>query len=182
MHQPKLRLPGAIALGILIALSLVITLATESPLAVAQEGDVYEAGSADAPQMLELSILTILSGAKTHNFTVELADEPAERRQGLMFRRSMGPDHGMLFLYDQPQRVAMWMKNTFIPLDILFLQQDGVVINIARDAEPGSLSQIASKGRVLGALELNAGTSERLGLKPGDQVLHVIFGNAGKSD
>lgn len=176
MHQPKLRLPG------IIALSLLITLATQFSLAAAQEGDANEAGSADAPQMLEVSTLTILSGAKTHSFTVELADEPDERRQGLMFRRSMEPDHGMLFRYDQPQRVAMWMKNTFIPLDILFLQQDGVIVNIAPDAEPGSLSQIASKGRVLGALELNAGTSERLGLKPGDQVLHAIFGNAGKPD
>lgn len=179
MHQPNFRLSGTIALGLLLAMT---ASGLNSGLVFA-EGDGQEAGrSAVEPQSLETSTLIILSGAKTHSFIVELADESNERRVGLMFRNSMDEGHGMLFLYDQPQRVAMWMKNTFISLDILFLQQDGVIINIARDAEPGSLSQIASKGRVLGALELNAGTSERLGLKPGDQVLHAIFGNASTAE
>ncbi len=131
-----------------------------------------------AQQQLETSALMILSGAETHSFTVELADEPEERRRGLMFRRSMAAGDGMLFRHDQPQRSAMWMKNTYISLDILFIQQDGVIVNIAPDTEPESLTQITSKGRVLAVLELNAGITERLGIKPGDQVLHAIFGNA----
>lgn len=165
--------PAVTRLGKFSALVLLVFLSAKAGTLSAQDG-----GSGGAAQTLETSTLVILSGAKTHRFEVEIADEPAERRRGLMFRRSMEADHGMLFRHDQPQRSAMWMKNTFISLDILFIQQDGVIVNIAHDTEPESLTQIASKGRVLGVLELNAGTTRRLAIKPGDQVLHAIFGNA----
>lgn len=168
VYLPAFHLPGIIVIGLL---GMLIAPVGD---AIAQDSDQ----PAVVTQSLETSNLIILSGAEVQRFTVELADEPAERSQGLMFRRSMDADHGMLFLFDRPQRVTMWMKNTFISLDILFLQQDGVIVNIAHDTEPESLSQIVSKGRVLGVLELSAGTTERLEIKPGDQVLHAIFGNA----
>lgn len=172
--------PFVFHLPAIYLVSFLAALALQAGAISAQENIPDNSGSAAAQELLEMSPLVIFSGANTHSFTVELADEPDERRQGLMFRRSMEADHGMLFLHDRPQRAAMWMKNTYISLDILFIQQDGVIVNIARDTEPGSLSQIASKGRVIGVLELNAGTSERLGIKPGDQVLHAIFDNAPK--
>ena len=174
MRPPVFRLPRIFLVSFLAALAL------QAGAISAQENNPDNGGSAAAQELLEVSLLVILSGADTHSFIVELADEPQERRRGLMFRRSMEADHGMLFRHDRTQRAAMWMKNTYISLDILFIQQDGVIVNIARDTEPGSLSQIASKGRVLGVLELNAGTAERLGIKPGDQVLHAIFDNAPK--
>ena len=176
MRPPVCRLPRIFLVSFLAALAL------QAGAVSAQESIPSNGGSPAAQELLEVSSLVILSGADALNFTVELADEPEERRRGLMFRRSMEADHGMLFRHDRPQRSSMWMKNTYISLDILFIQQDGVIVNIARDTEPGSLSQIASKGRVLGVLELNAGTSERLGIKPGDQVLHAIFGSAPKVD
>lgn len=166
--------PFAICLPRIIVFGLLGLLLVHVGAATAQDNS----GPAVVPQTFEMSNLVIVSGANVQRFTVELADEPAERRQGLMFRRSMDADHGMLFKYDQPQRVAMWMKNTYISLDILFIQQDGVIVNIARDTEPESLSQIASKGRVTGVLELAAGTAERLEIKPGDEVQHAMFGNA----
>lgn len=168
MPPSAFRLPGIFLLSLLVALVM------GTGVVSADE----DSGEAATPQSLETSSLAILSGASMHRFTVELADEPEERRQGLMFRRSMADDHGMLFRHDRPQRSAMWMKNTYIPLDILFIQQDGVIVNIAHDTVPKSLSQITSKGRVLGVLELNAGITESLGIKPGDQVLHAIFDNA----
>lgn len=165
--------PPVFRLARILLVSFLAALALETGAISAQEN-----GAPTVAQQLETSALMILSGAETHSFTVELADEPEERRRGLMFRRSMAAGHGMLFRHDQPQRSAMWMKNTYIPLDILFIQPDGVIVNIVPDTEPESLTQIASKGRVLAVLELNAGITGRLGIKPGDQVLHAIFGNA----
>jgi hypothetical protein len=166
--------PSFSCLPRIFLVSLLVALAMEAGAISAQENSEPTV----TPQLLETSVLMILSGGETHSFTVELADEPKERRRGLMFRRSMEADHGMLFRHDRLQRSAMWMKNTYIPLDILFIQQDGVIVNIVRDTKPKSLTQITSKGRVLGVLELNAGITERLGIKPGDQVRHAIFGNA----
>lgn len=148
-------------------------LLVQTDIALAQDRSEPEG----VAQQLEFSDLVILSGGNLHNFTVELADEPEERRKGMMFRYSVEADRGMLFRFDRPQRAAMWMKNTYISLDILFIQQDGIIVNIAQDTEPHSLPQIASKGRVIGVLELKAGVTEELGIKPGDRVLHAIFGD-----
>ena len=82
----------------------------------------------------------------------------------------------MLFDYGRTQPVAMWMKNTLVPLDILFIAADGRVVNIAADAVPESLTSIPSAGPVRAVLEINAGTAARLGIKPGDRVIHPIFG------
>ena len=127
---------------------------------------------------LETSPLTIESSNGVHAFTVEIADEPEEITTGLMNRESMDPDAGMLFDFGQPREAAMWMKNTLIPLDMLFMAPDGQVIAIARNAVPGSLRTITPGVPVKAVLELNGGRAEELGIEPGDEVIHPIFGNA----
>jgi uncharacterized protein len=111
-------------------------------------------------------------------FTVELADTPQLRENGLMNRRELAADAGMLFDFSKSGKVSMWMKDTLIPLDMLFIRADGRIANIAERTVPGSLTPIDSQGPVLGVLELNSGTSARLGIKPGDKILHPLFGTA----
>lgn len=112
-----------------------------------------------------------------HTFTIELADTPALRARGLMFRDSMPDDHGMLFDFGRDEEVRMWMQNTYIPLDMIFLLADGTVHRIARDTTPFSTETIASRGAVRAVLEVNAGVSRRIGLRPGHVVRHAIFSN-----
>lgn len=122
--------------------------------------------------------LTIRSGDKTHKFSVELALNNRQHAQGLMFRRRMAADAGMLFVYRREEPTAMWMKNTFIPLDMLFIARDGTVRRIAERTVPMSETVIPSGGPVVAVLELNAGTASRLGLKPGDKVISASLGTA----
>lgn len=128
---------------------------------------------------LETSSLTIQSGETEHSFTVELADDGEEIANGLMFRESLDADAGMLFDFGAPRQANMWMKNTLIPLDMLFIDSDGEVLAIARNTVPGSLRSINPGVEVKGVLELNGGRSAELGIEPGDIVEHEIFGNAG---
>jgi uncharacterized membrane protein (UPF0127 family) len=114
--------------------------------------------------------LTIHAGGSTYKFEVELATTPAEREQGLMFRKSMAPNAGMLFLYPGEQQVAFWMKNTLIPLDMLFLRADGSIAHIAHDAVPLDETPIPSNAAVKAVLEVNGGTAASLGIKEGDKV------------
>jgi uncharacterized membrane protein (UPF0127 family) len=123
------------------------------------------------------SELFIESGGKRHHFTVEFADTDERRALGLMYRTQMAPDAGMLFDFKKDQDVAMWMRNTRIPLDMLFITRDGRVANIAQRAVPFSEATIPSAGPVRAVLELNGGTAEKLGLKPGDRVIHPLFRN-----
>ncbi len=115
---------------------------------------------------------------KSHPFNIELATTPTERAQGLMFRRSMAANAGMLFDFGRSEPVAMWMENTLIPLDMLFIAADGRVVNIAQRAVPMDRTPIPSKGAVKGVLELPGGTVAKLGLKPGDVVQHAMFAPA----
>jgi uncharacterized membrane protein (UPF0127 family) len=125
------------------------------------------------------SELAIISGSGRHVFDVELALTPEQRAQGLMYRRSMAPDAGMLFDFGQRAgRAAMWMKNTYIPLDMLFINADGEIESIAARTIPHSLESVSSRGPVRGVLELNGGTAARLGIAPGDVVEHPIFKTA----
>lgn len=126
--------------------------------------------------------LQIQSGKTTHNFTVEIADDAEEISYGLMNRTSLDADKGMLFDFGQPRDTAMYMKNTLIPLDMLFLNRDGTIEMIARNAVPGSLRTISPGVPVKGVLELNGGQAAALGLEPGDTVLHAIFGNLPESE
>src|SRR3954453_4823438 len=122
--------------------------------------------------------LTIESASGPHKFHVELATSPAQLEQGLMFRRSLAPDAGMLFDFRTPSPVSMWMKNTFIPLDMVFIDAGGRILNIAERTVPHSLDPVAAAGPARAVLEINGGTAARLGIKPGDRVLFPIFGNA----
>lgn len=125
------------------------------------------------------SSLVIVSDTGRHAFTVELAVTPEQRAQGLMFRRKLAPDAGMLFdMGRHAGRAAMWMKNTYIPLDMLFIEADGKIESIAERAVPHSLETISSRGPVRAVLELNGGTAARLGIEPGDRVEHELFGTA----
>ena len=123
-----------------------------------------------------LSIKT--SDDQIHKFKVEVATSPEERSQGLMFRRALEPDAGMLFDFGRTEPVAMWMKNTLIPLDMLFIASDGSVVNIAQRTVPESLTPIPSAKPVRYVLELAGGTVSRLGVKPGDKVLYSAMGSA----
>jgi uncharacterized membrane protein (UPF0127 family) len=118
------------------------------------------------------------SDDKVHQFKIEVATKPEERAQGLMFRRTLAPDAGMLFDFGRTDSVAMWMKNTFIPLDMLFITSDGSVVNIAQRTVPESLTAVPSAKPVRYVLEVPGGTASRLGLKPGDKVLYPSMGTA----
>lgn len=119
--------------------------------------------------------LTITTRQGKVAFTVEMATTPAEREKGLMYRTELAPDAGMLFDFGVDQPVAMWMKNTYIPLDMLFIRSDGRVASIATNTVPLSLATIESGVPVKAVLELPAGTVKARGIAVGDLVAHRIF-------
>ena len=155
--RPRQAVPRRAALALLAALALA----------------VLPPGRLSALSPGELVVETV---AGRHRFTVELADTPAERSRGLMFRQSMPADHGMLFDFQTEQPVAFWMKNTPLPLDMVFIDGSGTVVQVAADTTPYSEAAIPSRQPVRAVLELNAGTAERLGIGPGAKVRHPIFG------
>jgi uncharacterized membrane protein (UPF0127 family) len=110
-----------------------------------------------------------------HAFQIELATAPQQQSQGLMFRRSLAPDGGMLFVYPSERTISMWMRNTLIPLDMMFIAADGRIIKVAQRTVPMSLATISSGGPAKAVLEVNGGTAARLGLNPGDRVVHPAF-------
>ncbi|MDB5457790.1 MAG: hypothetical protein JWP92_3375 [Caulobacter sp.] len=122
-----------------------------------------------------LETVTLVTAKGRTAFTVEIAATPAEQERGLMYRKSLAPDRGMLFIYKQPQPAAYWMRNTYIPLDILFIAPDGRVLSIARNARPLDETPIPSGGIISGVLEIAGGRAAQLGVLPGDKVLHRIF-------
>ncbi len=122
-----------------------------------------------------LESLTIVSGSARHAFHVEVMRTPDQRAKGLMYRNYMPPDRGMLFDFGGSEPVAMWMQNTYIPLDMLFIRADGTIARIAENTEPLSTRTIPSGEPVLSVLEINGGVSKQLGIKPGDKVEHALF-------
>lgn len=135
---------------------------------------------AQAPQTgLPTSTATVVTAdGRRHVFKVEIADTDVTRARGLMYRRQMAADAGMLFDYKFETETAFWMKNTLIPLDMIFIRADGTIANVAERAVPLDETSIPSNGAVRGVLEVNGGTAARLGIKAGDKVLNPIFGNA----
>jgi len=119
--------------------------------------------------------LKLLTALGTHVIDVEIADTLEEKSQGLMFRTRLDDKSGMLFFYKSPQEITMWMRNTYIPLDMVFIRANGTVHRIEARTEPLSEDIIASRGDVTACLELAGGAAERLGLKPGDRVEHRYF-------
>jgi len=114
--------------------------------------------------------LAVSHDGKAHDFRVEVARTAEEQARGLMFRRAMGADEGMLFPFDPPRQASFWMKNTVIPLDIVFIGPDRRVLNISANAEPYSLDPRPSAGVVSAVLELNGGRAAQLGIAPGARV------------
>ena len=126
-------------------------------------------------QEVTLEPLEIATTTGPHNFSVEVMRTDEQRARGLMHRRFMAQDRGMLFDFKREEPVSMWMKNTYLSLDMVFIDKSGKVVNIAENTEPLSERIIPSAGPVLAVLELNAGTARRIGLKPGDRLRHSLF-------
>ena len=145
----------------------VFILALPAPLSVpgaeAQETFLWE----------DLVVITKAGGR--HPFRVEIADTPLKRAQGLQGRESLSPGAGMLFDFKSPQPVFFWMKNTLMPLDMIFIGANGLIINIARQTTPLSLAAIASAQPARAVLEILGGQAKRLGIVKGDRVEHRIF-------
>ena len=131
-----------------------------------------EAPRVDSGPVEPLEVVT--SGGPVR-FQVELADSDAERSQGLMWRGSMPADRGMLFSFPRPEPQAFWMRNTYIPLDILYIGDDGRIVSIAKNTEPLSEAPIPSGAPARSVLEINGGLADRLGILPGDRVRHRLF-------
>jgi len=148
-----------------IALAVAVLFAVLGPVSACS-------GAADAPPS-DPGRLAVVADGETHVFQVEIADDEDEQRRGLMFRRELADDAGMLFLYAEPRRAAMWMKNTFIPLDILFIREDGEIVRIHHMAEPHDLTALPSGEVVAAALEIRGGRAAELGIEEGDRVLHA---------
>ena len=148
----------------LLLLSLLLAVPADTALAQLQQFPTAE--------------LTIETAGGPHKFAIELATTPAQMEQGLMFRQSLAPDSGMLFDFRTPSMASMWMKNTWIPLDMLFIDARGHIVNIRERAVPGSLEPISAAAPVRVVVELNGGTAARLGIRPGDRVVFPLFGDA----
>ena len=118
------------------------------------------------------------AGGAGHAFDIEVATSEQEKRLGLMYRTAIGDREGMLFPYGAERQISMWMHNTYIPLDMVFIRSDGTITRIEERAEPLSDRVIASGAAVAAVLELQAGTAARLGIKPGDKVRYPLFKNA----
>jgi uncharacterized protein len=124
------------------------------------------------------SSLVVVTASREIKFEVELALNDAERSRGLMYREKLGPYDGMLFDFYQDAPVSFWMKNTLIPLDMVFIAGDGTIKHIHANAVPLSTEAVPSQFPVRAVLEINGGSARLLGIKPGDKVKHPIFGNA----
>jgi uncharacterized membrane protein (UPF0127 family) len=130
----------------------------------------------DAP-LSKIEPVTVATETSVTLFTVEMADTPEMQQRGLMFRQRLPEDRGMLFDFGEPRRVAMWMKNTLISLDMIFIRADGTVAGIAKRTKPGSLDTLGVVEPIKAVLEVAGGVSDKIGLQPGDTVYHRIFSN-----
>jgi uncharacterized membrane protein (UPF0127 family) len=135
------------------------------------------AAPAHRARAVGLETLEIITASGVVPFSVEVMRTDEELQKGLMFRKDLPEGRGMLFDFRPERNVTMWMKNTLIPLDMIFIQGDGRIIRIAENTEVQSEKHIPSGGPVRGVLEVIAGTAKKLGIKPGDRVAHPLFNN-----
>lgn len=149
------------------AAALALLVAAGAPSVLAR--DVPAAAGAPNRGLKEIDLTLRTADGRKHRYRVELAATPAQQERGMMFRRSMPRGRGMLFPADPPRVASFWMRDTFIPLDIIFIAPDRRVLSIGR-GEPLSERLVDSGGVVMAVLELNAGEAARIGLRPGDQV------------
>ena len=133
-----------------------------------------EAKEPSAPAVPAVIVQTRDGGR--HRVTVEIARTDQERARGMMERSSLPQEAGMLFLFAQSADHGFWMKNTFIPLDMIFIRSDGRILRIAENTEPHSEKIISSGGLAKGVLEVIGGTARKYGIQPGDRVAHPLFG------
>ncbi len=149
-----------------VVVSLSVVTPAIAPLRVLAQQDI----------VFEKSELTIETQAgKSLDFRIEIAESPQQKSRGLMFRQDMAADEGMLFPYRRDRVVTMWMANTYLPLDMLFIEADGRIARIEENTIPLSREVVSSRQKVRAVLELNAGTARKLGISVGDRVLHEHF-------
>jgi uncharacterized membrane protein (UPF0127 family) len=151
-------------LGLLVALGLLSYGAVRE----------YRTWSPTLPQ----APLTIETATGPAHFTVEMATTRRQQERGLMFRKSLAPDAGMLFDLVVEKRISLWMKDTLIPLDMVFIKANGTIVRIVANAKPLSLDNVPSNEPVRAVLEIAGGRAAELGIKPGDRAAQAIFGNA----
>ncbi len=149
---------------------LVLALAACSPNSSEAGAQSTQAAAAHPISGLPVIPLRIHRGGKVLTFRVELARTPQEQAKGLMFRTAMGPNEGMVFPFDPPRGASFWMRNTVIPLDLIFVAPDGRISNIAANAIPYDESPLSSTGDAKAVLELNGGRAAQLGIVAGDKV------------
>jgi uncharacterized protein len=138
----------------------------------------YEPLDPAKAQSLPFTPLSIQTAKGKVEFQVEVADDDQERSTGLMHRTELAMGRGMLFDFQSPREVSFWMRNTFIPLDMIFIAADGTIRTIAENTIPHNDRGVSSRAQVVAVLELQAGASAKLGIKPGDKVTHAIFNRA----
>ena len=147
-----------------------------SPVAAQQIPRMDPAHCTGQPEIKPLQPLEISTSKGPAKFMVEFADTEKTREYGLMCRKVMAPDRGMLFDFKGPvDNVAFWMRNTLIPLDIVYIRPDGTVLSIARNVPPLNENPVPAGGRIRAVLELASGRAAQLGILPGDRIVHRIF-------
>ena len=157
--------------NLIFSLFLSLALTACGPNASGQTGQSGQPGGDGWTQV------TVISSTGAHSFNVEIADDPEEQRRGLMYRRELAPDAGMLFLYEEQELLSYWMRNTYVSLDIIYIDDQGHIVSIAKNTTPLSERSIPSSGPAIAVLEVIAGTSDELGFAAGDEVRHPFFQN-----
>lgn len=152
---------------------LLLALLLTAPIAAAAQEP-----TGPQPELPKEKLVIVGRDGTTHDFMVEMAISPAQQTVGEMFRKTIPEDGGMLFDWGAPRDSQMWMKNTLVPLDMVFINQDGTIRSIAEDTVPQSLATIDSHGPVRATLELAGGLTAKLNIRVGDKVQQRIFGNA----
>ncbi len=154
----------------MVTLAIAGTVAACSPQAAEQVPEPTSAApSTHAESGLKVIPVTVTTDSGSHVFMSEVAETREAQARGLMFRTEMGADEGMIFPYDPAQQLGFWMRNTVLPLDIIFIGPDSRILNIA-EGVPYNESSVYSDGPAIGVLELNQGRAEELGIGPGDMV------------
>jgi uncharacterized membrane protein (UPF0127 family) len=170
-YNPRAALPTLIAA---VLLSAAAGAAVAAPASASSHD--CQVGAAGQAELKPLQPLALTTSRGRFDFQVENANTPHTREVGMMCRKSVAPDRGMLFDFRQPtDNVAFWMRNTLIPLDIVYIRPDGRVLSIARNARPLDETPLPAGGRIRAVLELAGGRAAQIGLLPGDKVAHRIF-------
>lgn len=172
--------------------SLIIALFLSTSAAYAQDGAVSQSATVDQPEPVPAEVVfggpdvvSIETSEGVHEITVELAETPEQLARGLMYRETLDPNAGMLFRYDPPRLASMWMENTLISLDMVYILAIGEVAKVTAYAQPGSRRSLSADFAVAGVLELAGGRALELGIRPGDLVRHRFFDTpqvAGEAD